>query len=185
MIYIANYWNDSTYKDIKVYSNCEEVELILNGKKIAHLKPDTGRVCNNLIHAPFTFKMPHFQPGVLSAKGYIKGQKVVECFVYTPETPSKIKISFDSSGKDLKAGCNDVIFVYASITDSRGTVAPADHSKLTFKVEGDASLIGPNSVYAESGIATILLKAGNRPGNIKVTAKATGLEDGVIQLTSK
>jgi beta-galactosidase len=185
MIFIANYWNDSAYRDVKIYSNCEEVELLLNGKTIARQAPDTGRISNNIKHPPFTFKLSKYEPGILQAKGYIKGLKVSEYSVSTPGLPAKLKLTADISGKDLKAGCNDIIFVYAMVSDAKGTVIPADSRKITFKVEGDASPIGTNPIEAEAGIATILLKAGLKAGTIKISAKAEGLEDGVLQINSK
>jgi beta-galactosidase len=186
MVFIANYWNDSTYKDVKIYSNCSEIELFLNGKLLARQKPDTGRISNNLKHPPFTFRVSRFEPGTLFAKGYINNQKVVETSVSTPGLPAKMKLTPDISGKELKAGCNDVIFVYASIIDNKGVVVPNDNRKVVFKIEsGDATIIGPGQIEAEAGIATILLKAGNKAGNIKLSAKADGLEETTIQLISK
>jgi beta-galactosidase len=185
MIYIANYWNDSSFRDVKIYSNCDEVELLLNGKSIARQIPDTGRVSNNLKHPPFTFKPLKYVSGTLLAKGYIKGKKVTETTVITPGSPAQLKITADISGKELKAGCNDIIFVYASVTDINGTLMPADNRKIIFKVEGDASVIGTNSVNAEAGIATILLKAGLKAGIIKITAVAEGLEGGALQINSR
>ena len=184
MVFIANYWNNPDYKTVKVYSNCEEVELWQNGTLIAKQKPDVDTFSTNLTHPPFTFHVAKFQEGTLIARGYIHGRKVAEDERKTPSSPSKILLSWDESGKPLQAGCNDIVFVYASVTDNNGMVIPDDKRPVQFTVQGDASLIGDNPILAEAGIATILLKAGNKPGTIKITAKADGLKDGQLQIKS-
>ncbi len=182
LIYIANYWNDPTFKNVKVYSNCDEVELSLNGKIIGRQKPDQDRNSTNLSHPPFTFAIPEYVSGKLEATGFISGKEEVKTEVQTPEEPSKVAVTVDLSGKELQSGQNDIVFVYASVTDANGTVIPEDQREITFSVEGDAELVGDNPQKAEAGISTVLLKAGKNPGTVKVKASAAGLKSGEIEI---
>jgi beta-galactosidase len=185
MVYIANFWNDPKFKDVKVYSNCDEVELLLNGKVIARQKPDQDRNSTNLAHPPFTFAIPEFVAGKLEAKGFVAGKEVVKVDRKTPGTPAKITLSVDLSGKELQAGKNDAVFVYAVITDADGTVIPEDIRAVTFTVEGDAELVGDNPRKAEAGISSSLLMAGKTPGTVKIKATAEGLTAGEIVVNVK
>lgn len=182
LIFIANYWNDPTFRNVKVYSNCDEVELSLNGKVIARQKPDQDRNSTNLAHPPFSFSIPEYIAGMLEAKGFIAGKEVVTADVKTSGTPAKISLTVDLSSKELQAGKNDIVFVYASVTDADGTVIPTDQRAVTYTLEGDAELIGDNPRNAEAGISAILLKAGKAPGIIKVKASAKGLISGELEI---
>ncbi|MDZ7680509.1 MAG: glycoside hydrolase family 2 TIM barrel-domain containing protein [Fodinibius sp.] len=175
MIHIANYWSDPNYTTAKVYSNVEEVELLLNGESLGRSTPDSGRTSSELRHPPFTFQIDSFVPGTLRAVGYIDGQQVAETQRITPGEASNLSLEIDESGKPLAAGQKDVVFVYASVVDENGTVVPSDSSEVTFSVEGDGELIGQNPIKAEAGIATILLRAGDIGGDISVTADSEGL----------
>ena len=185
MIFIANYWNDRRFNDVKVYSNCDEVELLLNSKIIARQKPDKDHNSTNLIHPPFLFKNVPFVTGSLEAKGFISGKEVARTRRSTPEVASKILLSADISGKGLQAGKNDLIFIYASVTDSYGTIIPDDKRSISFNVEGDAKYIGDNPRNAEAGISTILLKAGEKPGDLLIKATADGLPSAEMKISSK
>jgi beta-galactosidase len=178
MIFIANYWNDPGFNAFKVYSNCEEVELSLNGKVFSRQKPDRDVNSTNLLHPPFSFNVPVFVPGELEAKGFIGGMEVIKDKRRTPGRAAKIELSVDLSGRELQAGKNDIVFVYASVVDEEGTVIPdADHP-VRFTVEGGAELVGTNPRKAEAGIASILLRAGRSAGTVKITAGTEGLESG-------
>ncbi len=181
VIFIANYWNDPGYREIKVYSNCDEVELQINGDIIARKKPDNDVYSTNLPHPPFTFIAPEYNPGILKATGYLNEEKAVETEQITPQKPVKIKLDIDYSGKELKA--DDVVFIYALITDRNGTVIPDDNRPVTFKAEGDCVLIGQNPIEAEAGIASVLLKTGHNPVTIKINAVARGVESDNIEIT--
>jgi len=181
MIYIANFWNDPKFKEVKVYSNCYEVELSLNGKVIARQKPDRDRNSTNLKLPPFTFSIPEFVAGKLEAKGFNDGKETIKTERKTPGAPAKIELLIDQSGKNLQAGKNDFVFVYATVTDAEGTVIPDDRMAINFTIEGDAELIGDNPRKAEAGISTILLRAGKTSGVIKIKASGDGLTSGELE----
>ena len=103
MIYIANYWDGLKQKDVKVYSNCDEVELFVNGKSTSMQKPDADAVSRNLKHAPFTFH-PNYTPGKLTAVGYINKKEAVRANVSTPGKPYQILLKADLSGRGLASG---------------------------------------------------------------------------------
>nr|WP_304608446.1 glycoside hydrolase family 2 TIM barrel-domain containing protein [Pontibacter anaerobius] len=176
MVFIANYWNDHALKTVKVYSNCDEVELQLNGKTIARQKPDQDRNSTHLQHPPFTFEVPRYEAGTLTAIGYINNSKAATHEQKTAGKPARLILRADFSGKKLAAGKNDVVFVYASITDASGTVVPDAIDSVTFSVEGDGEVMGAQTVQAEAGIAAILVKAGKQASSIRVQAQAEGLE---------
>jgi beta-galactosidase len=181
MLFIANYWNDAATKSVKIYSNCDEVELFLNGKSLGRQMPDTGRINNNLKHAPFTFNC-NYQAGTISAKGYIKGKEVVTAERKTPEAAAQLALEVDTSGKNLVAGHNDVVFIYVSVTDKNGTVIPDAAKDIQLMVDTGAEVIGNSTVKSEAGIAAFLIRAGDRKGPLKVHATSIGLRSGSLAL---
>ena len=177
MVTIANNWTANSPLNITVYSNCEEVALYLNNVLVAKQKPLINENSDKLNHPPFIFKVDQFVSGTLRADGFINGEKVVSNVVKTPESPSKIELVYDISGRPINPDAPDMIFVYAKITDANGTVVPTATNEVTFSIsEGNAELIGENPVKAEAGIATIILKTKDLKKPIKIMAKSENLQ---------
>jgi len=171
MVYIANEWKKDSPLDVTVFSNCDEVELFLNGKSMGRKSPDTNRISDNLKHPPFTFNLKSFNKGKLVAKAFIKNKLVVTDTVISPEKPSKIKVVIDDNYKDLKNEDNDVFFVYANVVDENNTVISDFKGNIQFNIEGKGILVGENPVIVEAGVASILLKTNTKNlKDIKVTA---------------
>jgi beta-galactosidase len=184
MLFIANYWNDNTEKQVKIYSNCDQVELFLNGKSLGRQRPDTGRVSNNLKHAPFTFDV-NYEAGTLTAKGYSNGKEVARDERKTPEAAAKLVLNVDYSGKNLSAGQNDAVFVYVSVTDNNGTVIPGAANEVRLSVAGAAEVIGNSTVNAEAGIAGFLIRAGEKKGPLQLQASSDGLRSASLAVPVK
>jgi beta-galactosidase len=185
MLFIANYWQNASDTTVKIFSNCDEVELLLNGKAVGRQRPDTDQNSTNLKHAPFTFHVTSFHAGTLTAKGYINNKKVVESQRKTPGNPARIVLHADTIGKALQAGKNDIVFVYADVTDDNGNVVPGDSSAITFHVTGDAVLVSLPEVAAEAGTATMVLRAGANPGKINISASGSNIKSAELVLYSK
>jgi beta-galactosidase len=179
VVFIASYWQPGVSRGVRVFSNCDEVELFVDGKPVGRRKPDSNAVSINLPHPPFTFDVACTKPGTLEYKAFKGGKMVAQHSVSSPSVPDHLQLSVDESGR--APGLNDVIFVYATISDSKNNIVPNDSSEVRFQVEG-AGVMGPSVVQAQAGIATILVRTGNKPSDIKVTAVAHGLKQDVLTL---
>jgi len=184
MIHIANTLPDKK-GEIRIFSNCDEVELILNGTSAGRQSPDRDQFSNRLAHPPFTFDAASFESGELIARAYLNGELAVVMVKPRPREASKIRLEADLSGKDLQSGSNDLIFLYASVVDDAGTVVPDPDRLISFTLEGDAQFIGPNPAATEAGIAAILLKAGEMPGLLKINTSSGELSPESIQVEVK
>ncbi|MCU4164819.1 glycoside hydrolase family 2 protein [Carboxylicivirga caseinilyticus] len=177
VVAIANYYNDPSFLEVKVFSNCDEVELLVNDITYSKQKPDQDVNSTHLNHPPFTFHLSSFIPGKIEAIGYLNGKVVTRDLKLTPEQAYGIKLWIDESGKALQSGCNDLVFAYASIVDTNGTILPLAENTIRFSIKGDGEIIGMNPVNAEAGIATVLLKAGETSGHLQIQASSPGLKN--------
>ncbi|MFV5686903.1 DUF4982 domain-containing protein [Flavobacterium sp. GB2R13] len=183
MVQIANYWTANSPLNVTLYTNCDEVALYLNDVLVSKEKPFVNGNRDALQHSPFVFKLDKFISGTLRAEGFIKGEKVISNVVKTPESPVKIKLSYDVSSKAINANSPDMVFVYAKITDLNGTFIPTAMNEVTFALSGEnAALIGENPVKAEAEIAVIILKTKNLNSPITIKASGANLESATLKI---
>jgi len=147
------------------------VELFLNSTSLGRRNPDQDRISGKLNHPPFTFPVNRFEAGELKAKAYINGEVVAEHSVKTPGEPAALKLNVDESGRAPKAGANDVVFVYATLTDSNGTTVPITGISVLFEAKDDAELISPAIIPTEAGTASALVRIGTNKKEITISAK--------------
>ncbi|MGD9994083.1 MAG: glycoside hydrolase family 2 TIM barrel-domain containing protein [Salinivirgaceae bacterium] len=182
MVAISGYYNNESDKDLKIYSNCEQVRLFVNDSLIGTQLADQDVNSTHLPHPPFTFKMQAFIPGIAVAQGLVNNSVVVADTVKTPEKATTLKLWYDKSGKALQSGVNDVVFLYAAIVDKNGTVVPDATPEVNFIGTGDFQIIGRNPIEAEAGIATVILKVGSQKGIYKLEARAEDLTPGTLDI---
>ncbi|MCO5949903.1 glycoside hydrolase family 2 TIM barrel-domain containing protein [Mucilaginibacter flavidus] len=195
MVYIANWWTPANKpENVIIYSNCDELALYINGKFIKKQRPDSGPDTDygdfekggnafdggnstNLTHPPFTFKNINWQSGDVKAIGFINGKKVTEQTVKTPLAKTQLKLIADTQGQPLQADGADAIFVHAQTTDKNGTIMCLDNeTKVHFSISNNGKIIGPATVTARGGIASILVRANNKTSLITITADVQNLK---------
>ena len=112
-------------------SNCEEVELFLNGVSLGRKPSDA---C-----APAEWQVA-FVPGTLSAVGYRNGEAVVQARNVTPGKPAHICVEPDRPY--LYNDGVDTIPVNVSLTDENGNTIETANQMLYFEIIGDGTLLG-------------------------------------------
>ncbi len=182
MVHIFPHWNwpGKEGKNIPVwcFSNCDQVELFLNGKSLGRqTMPEFGHLQWNKIA---------YQPGKLEAHGYRNGRLESRTVVETTGAPAALRVS--TGRKQLIADGQDTAAVAVEVVDGLGRVVPTAGNKVHFSVSGpgrnagvgngDPSCHEPNQATFRSsfaGLCMVLVQAGRSKGNILLTAKSDGL----------
>jgi beta-galactosidase len=169
-----------------VHSNCQEVELFLNGvsQGMQTVKPYTH----------LEWKVT-YAPGTLVAKGVFKGQ-AIEDVRETTGAPAAIRLSADRAS--LAADHADVAVVNVAVVDAQGRVVPIADNKITFTVHGPGQLIGvgngdpsshepdkANSRSAYNGLAQAIVQTSSQGGTIELTAESAELNSDRVILQSR
>lgn len=177
MVSIASYWEETSSPTVRVYSNCDEVALYLNGKNVGKQKAQRNRISEHLNYPPFTFTLPAYEKGTLEAIGYINGEQVAKHSAHTPGEAVAVHLEIDESGKPLQRGEDDLVFVYAKLVDENNTVVTSATDKITFSIKNDkAELIGSSDLHLEAGIASCLLRTNYTEETITISVSTDTLK---------
>jgi len=185
-------WNWEGYEGkhltVEVYSNCDEVELLLNGKSLGRQKMNRR---NRFIAGWEVI----YEPGALMARGYKAGKMVETSELKTAGKPSRIKLTADRT--EIKAGGQDLSYITVEILDDAGVRNPKADNLIKFKIEGPGEILSvgsSNPVSRESykrpfrkayqGRCVVIVKSGKEPGLIRLKAEADGLKGGEITISS-
>jgi len=157
-VFIASCWTSDSSTDIRVFSNCDEVALFLNGELVGRRGPDSNRISTHLAHPPFTFDVGRFEPGKLDAIGYIDGREAARHWIRTPGIVERMDLWLDEAGHPFAMDGKDVAFLRAELRDSLGVTVPGAWENVFFGATGDVELVGANPFSSEAGIASILVQ---------------------------
>jgi len=208
MVHLLPHWNWNGMEGqpipVMAYSNAEEVELFLNGKSLGrktrfaetwempvgpNASPDRkfASKYRRVWQAPY-------EPGTLRAVAYNQGRQVAADEVRTAGEPARIRLAPDRSA--IAADGDDLSFVAVRIEDRAGNLCPLADNLVKFTVTGAGSLAAvdngdaatTDSFHSDprkafSGLALAIVRAGARPGKIRVEATSEGLAPATVELT--
>ena len=166
MVHIANEWREGSPLSVRVYSNAEKVELLLNGESLGIREPDGGRISRNLHHPPFTFHAPEFKPGTLTAVAYQDGKETTRHVVRTPGEFAGIDTRLATFG--VPVAVNDLVFVHARLRDANGTTVPRNGVPLELGAGKGLRNVGPRISRTENGWGAFLVRVLDPEGDLSV-----------------
>jgi beta-galactosidase len=201
MVHVLPHWNwegrETQEIPVMVYSNAQEVELLLNGKSLGRKKTLATTVTLPVgpnISASRQFPSKYrllwpvpFQPGVLTAIGYTAGKEVARDEVSTAGAPARIRLVADRSA--IAADGDDVSFVTVRVEDQEGHLCPLADNMVSFQVwgagriaavdNGNPATVEPfhaNYCKAFNGLALLIVRSIPREaGQIHIVATGAGL----------
>ena len=173
---------------VEAYSNCEEVELLLNGKSL-------GAKRRNPDDSPRAWTVP-WEPGTLTALGRNAGGMAAQHELKTAGKP--VKILLEADRPRLTPNWDDVAFVTAAVVDAKGVTVPTASDLIFFRITGPgviAAVDNGDNWSVESfqgsdrrayqGRCYAMVKAIASRGRITVAASAPGLAHASITLETK
>lgn len=188
-------WNlsDGSKANIYIYTNGDEVELLLNGKSL-------GRKANPIDNAKLRNQIRwgeiDYKPGKLEAVAYKNGKVIARHALETTSKPAKIIAEPDNA--EWKADGMDLQHVKLTVVDGKGRRVYNYNDELQFSVTGDASIVAViNGDIATDEIATqqhirlwqgqavVILRSGCQPSKVTLTTKPKTFKDIVTKLETK
>jgi beta-galactosidase len=210
MIHVAPHWNwkgrEGTIIPILVYTNCDDVELFLNGKSYgkkslafpregnsgAWNKYDRPQVDVTTGDLHLSWDVP-YEAGTLKAVGRREGKIVYTEVIHTTGAPASVRLTVDRN--DISADQRDVAHVKVEVLDANGFVVPDAGNPIQLTVTGSGSLIGfDNGSPADhasmkssqrslfNGMALAIIQSTDRHGNIKISATSPNLKAALIEV---
>ena len=188
LVHLLPHWNWSGREgqpiEVWAHSNCDEVELLVNG--VSHGRRPVPR--NR--HASWAIP---YAPGSIEARGFNGGQQVVRDRRETTGEVAAIRLSADRM--KLRADGQDLAMIRVEMVDKAGRIVPRADTMLHFAVSGAGRLIGvgngnPNSLEADqgssrrsyNGLCQAIVQVGPEAGLIRFEARADGLRTASVAL---
>ncbi len=181
--------NTDQEQNVEVYSNCEKVELFLNGKSLgSQMRPADD--------SPRTWKVPYVA-GTLKAVATEHGKIMATHELRTAGKPAKILLTADR--QKISSAWDDLSYITATIVDKNGVLVPDASPVISFKLSGPGSIVAVDSGddtshepfqaaerHAFQGRCFAIVRATppSTIGPIAVTASSPGLAEDSLTITT-
>ena len=198
VLHVFPHWNLQGHEGEEVelwaYSNCDEVELTVNGKKLGRqAMPANGHL---------KWKAT-YQPGKVVAVGYKNGKRILTQTIETTKPAYKIVLKADR--QVIAADGRDLSVVTVEVQDQKGRVVPDACPMLQFQLVGDGRILGAGngdpmypgadhpkekdchqfSIPAFNGLAQIIIQGSDAPSSLTLSCQGEGLKTGSVQIVTQ
>lgn len=195
VLHIFPHWNLQGHEgeeiELWAYSNCEEVELTVNGRDLGRqTMPRNGHLKWKAV----------YQPGKVVAVGYKNGRRIMSKTIETTKPAAKIVLRSDR--QTIDADGRDLAVVTVEIQDIEGHIVPDASPLLTFCLDGDGRILGVGNgdpsylgadhpqgkdcktfvIPAFNGLAQVLVQSSHSPAVLTLTASAEHLNNGNLTI---
>jgi beta-galactosidase len=184
-------WNPaaggSKAENVEVYSNAEEVELVLNSRSL-------GKKATRKDGGALNWSVS-YEAGTLEAIAFNRGKEVARDTLRTAGKAAKIVLVPDR--KSLGLTWDDVSHIEVRIVDEHGTVVPDASDAVKFEVSGPGKIIAVDSGSVVStepfqaqerkayqGRCLAIVRATGK-GTFKLTAKSVDLEPATVAIAAE
>ena len=198
VLHLLPHWNLTGHEgeevDIWAYSNCDEVELTVNGKKLGRQQmPKNGHLKWKAV----------YQPGKVVATGYKNGKRILIETIETTKPASRLVLKTDRH--TITADGRDVAVVTVEVQDQKGRIVPDACPMLTFRLEGEGRILGVGngdpaylgadhpkdkdcrtfSIPAFNGLAQVIIQSTKSAGQFHLTATSDGLREHTLAISAQ
>ena len=181
VLHLFPHWNwagrEGQDIDVWMHSNCDRVELFLNGRSLGAQPVTRNR------HLAWTVK---YEPGTLEARGFRAGRPTMTATRVTTGPAARVELVPDRAA--IAADGEDLSVVEVRILDAQGHLVPTADDEVTFVISGPGQVIGvgngdPSSHEADkstvrrafNGRCMGIVQASRTAGELRVAATAPGL----------
>ena len=190
---LVSHWNfpEGSDHDVRVYSNGDEVELLLNGRTLGVRRNpfDDLRMRNT-----FCFGRIAYKPGSLVAVARRGGREIARHELKTAGRAVRLELVAENA-TDWSADGYDLQYVWVEAKDAFGLVDPTACESVSFLVEGPAKMqaVDDGDHYTDqlfnvrakclrNGKLLVILRAAHTPGEVRLTASSQKLGERVLAI---
>ncbi len=174
-------------KGAAIFSNCERLELFINGQHHATLKPDTPNY-PHLKHAPFfaDLELDGSNHPELRIDGYVGGKLVLSRSFSSD--PAQDQLSFQADDPELLGDGVDATRLVFKVVDKFDAERAFGGGEVRFEVAGPGVVVGDNPFLLKDsgGVGAVWLRtAPNGSGVIKIQASHSTLGTKSVEVRVK
>jgi beta-galactosidase len=192
-VHVLPHWNrpgrEGQEIRVMICTNCEEVELQLNGRSLGRKRVDPIDMVE--------WRVP-YEPGELGAIAFRGNEPVATTGVRTTGPAVALGLeTHENAPKPMLADGQFAVPVTVFALDANGRRLPTANNHVTFSISGPGTILGagngdptchePDKASARNlfrGLAQVIVQTTTEPGEIGLRAMSPGLQSAELKLTS-